>query len=160
MDTDPYMTEFAIDAMLCDSVATAEGKLYVQGGGWNMITPASYPAQIPRVGLAVLVTVPYTATNENHNLGVQLQDQDGQVLPLGPGQIVPEGRPAFGAVFNIGRPPMLQRGDPQIVTFAVNIDGLVIDAPGSYSFVITIDEKEMHRLIFRVGPAVQGTVII
>jgi hypothetical protein len=151
VDTDQYLTAFAIDAMLCDSVAVADGKLYIHGGGWNTITPDSFPTQLPRVGLAVLVSVPYTGTNENHKLGIQLQDQDGRRMALGPGHAVPDDGPAFGAMFNVGRPPMLQRGDPQPVPFAVNIDGLPIDVPGAYSFVLTIDDKEIHRLRFRVA---------
>jgi hypothetical protein len=155
---DEYVTEFAVNAMLCDTVDAVDGKLYIHGGGWNLISPSGYPTRIPRVGLAALVSVPYTATNQNHTLGIQLQDQDGHVLPFGPGQGVPGNGPNVGAQFNVGRPPILQRGDPQNMPFAMNIDGLMIDGPGAYSFVLTIDGKELQRLTFRASAAGTGTV--
>jgi hypothetical protein len=157
------VTEFKVDALLCDSAVTSEAKLYVQGGGWNMLTPPQFPFRAPRLGLGIIVAVPYTATNQNHTLGISLQDEDGHPLQIGPaGGDTDEGSAAtaqFGAQFNIGRPPILAPGDPQVIPFAMNIDGLLIDSPGAYAFVISIDGTEMQRLVFRVvGPRGQNLV--
>jgi len=55
--------------------------------------------------------------------------------------------------FNLGRPAILQPGEPQHVPFALNLDQIPFERPGTYSFVITIDGEELGRLTFRVfGP--------
>jgi hypothetical protein len=67
---------------LADSVVAAEGELYVQGGGWNIITVPSFPARQARIGVGIFVHVPYTATNEMHSFSINLRDQDGNALPI------------------------------------------------------------------------------
>jgi hypothetical protein len=54
------------------------------------------------------------------------------------------------AQFNIGRPPTLQSGDAQTLPFAMSLDRLRFDSPGSYSVVIEIDSEEIERLTFRI----------
>jgi hypothetical protein len=141
------ITELGIDAFLCDSAVTAEGKLYAQGGGWNEIRTPGFPFRQPRMGLGLIVTVPYTATNQNHRLEVQLMSEDG-LLPL---QTSPDGeKSTLEAQFNLGRPATLQPGDAQVVPFAVNIDGCEFSSPGAFSFVLRLDGTEVKRLTFRV----------
>lgn len=136
-----------VTAMLCDSAAAEAGKLYVQGGGWNNITVAAFPAQHPRIGIALVVTVPYTQTNKPHALTIELQDEDGKAYPLGPGD---PGSEKLTAQFNVGRPPQLVEGEAQMLSLAVNLDGLVFDRPGLFSFVISVNKEERSRLTFRV----------
>lgn len=160
------ITDFRIDAVLCDSAVTAEGKIYVQGGGWNMLSPPAFPAQLPRIGLAVCVSVPYTATNHNHTLEITLESEDGEVVSVGPPSsdpIDPASVPRPGKItaqFNMGRPPILQAGDAQTMPFAVNVDGLMLASPGAYAFVIKIDDTEMERLAFRAIHQQSGNVRI
>jgi hypothetical protein len=140
--------DFKIDAMLCDAVAVESGKLYMQGGGWNMVMTTEFPAKIARIGVAALIHVPYSKTNALHRLLVQLQDDDGNRIPLGPGE---EGM--LEAQFNVGRPPTLQAGEEQLLPFAVNLDALSFSKPGTYSFVFTLNSDELARLTFRItGP--------
>src|SRR5262245_58291909 len=121
--------EFTINAVLCDSAVAADGKLYVQGGGWNILTALELHHVQPRTALAIVVAVPYTATNQNHRLELQLQGDDG---PLTIGPPLPDGKQPRGieAQFNVGRPAMLQHGDAQNLPFAVNLDQLRFDVPG------------------------------
>ena len=142
------------EAFLADSVVNADGKLFVQGGGWNVIHAQFVPVRHPRIGIAVIVRVPYTETNQNHKFSIGLEDADGSALVLGEG---PEG-PLYelGADFNVGRPPQLQPGDEQLVPFAINLDGLVFHEAIGYNFVLRIDGQPRKRLSFRValpGPA-------
>ena len=140
--------DFKIDAMLCDTVAVESSKLYMQGGGWNMVSTTEFPAKIARIGVAALIHVPYSKTNALHQLLLQLQDDDGNRIPLGPGE---EG--TLEAQFNVGRPAILQAGEEQPLPFAVNLDGLSFPKPGTYSFVFTLDGDERARLTFRIaGP--------
>jgi hypothetical protein len=147
---------FSIDAMLCDSAVVAEGKLYVHGAGWNMLSSSQFPFVQSRIGLAVVIGVPYTETNREHRLHVRLESEDGDLLPLGPPVPDPD-QPGgtqratgVGAQFNVGRPPMLQPGDRQNLPFAINLDQLGFERSGAYSCVLTIDGEEVNRLPFRV----------
>jgi Family of unknown function (DUF6941) len=158
----PNPGEFDVNAVLCDSAVVAEGKLYVQGGGWNILGTQQFPFIQPRISLGAVVTVPYTMTNQNHMLAIQLRNEDNESVAIGPpvendGEVQ---RPMqIGAQFNIGRPAILQAGDSQMLPFAVNLDQLPFESPGAYSFVFSIDGTEIQWLPFRVvGPPGQNIV--
>jgi hypothetical protein len=154
-----------VDAFLADSVVSAEGKLYVQGAGWNVLMTAQIPFRQSRIGVGIIVSVPYTATNQMHEFSIKLVDPDENSLPIGdapPGVTLPDGKiRELKGQFNIGRPPMVVPGDDQIIPIAVNLDGLEFTEPNQYSVVVSIDGTEMRRLPIRVqaldfaGPQVQ-----
>ena len=141
-----------IDAFLADSVDSANGKLYALGAGWNTIVTAVVPARHDRIGIGMLIRVPYTATNQSHQLELRLEDADGAVLPLAekPGGESGEKIDKLGASFNVGRPPQLAPGEEQIVALAINIDGLVFEKPERYRFVISIDGTDVKDLGLRI----------
>ena len=148
------MDVIEVDAFLADSVDGAQGKIYVLGAGWDSITVQSFPARHPRIGIGVLVRVPYTATNQEHQLEIGLEDADGEPHPIGDDPNDPSRKiDRFGASFNVGRPPQMVAGDSQTVAMAVNIDGLVFTQPGRYSFVLSVDGTEQKRLPVRVASA-------
>jgi hypothetical protein len=153
-----------IDAFLADSVATAEGKLYAQGAGWNIIHTQVVPARHARIGIGFIVRVPYTATNQMHKFELYLLNSDGEEMPLG--EAPPDAGTADGKIhrlggqFNVGRPPTLQPGDEQLIPFAVNIDGLEFDRADSYRFVLELDGSPEKELRFRVSQVVQPTPIL
>ncbi|MEJ7705629.1 MAG: hypothetical protein WKF47_19350 [Geodermatophilaceae bacterium] len=102
---------FTAQAMLCDSAAAVEGKLYIQGGGWNAIAAAAMPFAAPRIGMALLIGVPYGDTERRHQLTVGLEDEDGSQLPLGP--VTEAGRTThLQLAFEVGRPALLPPGTP------------------------------------------------
>ncbi len=148
----PHAAEFTVNAILCDSAATAEGKLYIQGGGWSMLGTTSFPFQQSRISLGIVVSVPYNATNHNHTLQIYLESEDGQRISFGAPTKQLDGQVpgCIEARFNLGRPPTIQPGDAQTIPMAVNLDQLRFEAPGAYSFVIKIDGTEVQRLMFRV----------
>ena len=142
------------EAFLADSIASAEGKLYVQGAGWNQLNVQTLPARHDRIGVGVIVTVPYTATNQPHKFTLHLEDEDGNTLPLGdapPGAETADGKiREFGGQFSVGRPPSMPPGDEQAVAIAINIDGLQFAAAGRYRFIIELDGSRAKELAFRV----------
>jgi len=153
-----------VDAFLADSVVSPDGKLYVQGGGWTVINTPMLPWRQPRLGLAVLIKIPYgLATNDPHKLEVRLEDADSTVLPLGD---APPGATADGKVrrvggeFTVGRPPGLLQGDEQLVAVAMNVDGLLFEKAGVYRFVIGVDGVDVKSLRFRVHLMVQPAPIL
>ena len=130
-----------------------------------MLTPPGFPAVLPRIGIALTVDVPYTATNQNHTLRISLEGEDGQAMSLGP-EVADPTNPAavpspgkIEAQFNVGRPPGLMPGDAQPIPFAINIDGFNLASPGAYAFVIEIDGTEMDRLVFRAAQAPSNMTI-
>jgi len=145
-----------VEAFLADSVVVAEGKLYAQGAGWNMINVNALPAQHDRIGIGLIITVPYTETNQEHAFSLHLETEDGEQLPLGdapPGMDTPDGRMRrIEGVFNMGRPPTLVAGDEQVIPLAINLNGLPFEAPGRYTFVVEVDGQEVKRLPFRLQP--------
>ncbi|MBA2414964.1 MAG: hypothetical protein H0V64_03560 [Geodermatophilaceae bacterium] len=140
---------FTAQAMLCDSAAAVDGKLYIQGGGWNAIAAGVMPFAAPRIGMALLIGVPYGDTERRHQLTVGLADEDGSQLPLGP--VTDTGRASHLQLgFEVGRPAKLPPGDTQLLPFALNIDGYAFARPGGYAFVIAVDQQEITRLRFRI----------
>ena len=149
--------DFSAIIMLCDSVACPEGKLYIQGGGWRTLQSDRYPVRIPRIGVAVIVTVLYARTNERHELSRSFRNGEGRDLPAGgaspaakPGG--PPGEPMSGSqrFFNIDRPPYLPPGDSQLLTSAANFDGLIVPEPDTYHFAVLIDGREINQASFRL----------
>jgi hypothetical protein len=137
-----------VDAMLVDAVDEANGKLYIHGGGWSVWWTDQVPAVLPRLGVAAVVRVPYTATDEAHAFTVHLVDLDGHLIALGQTPEVPVDR--VQGEFHVGRPSELAPGDEQPVPIAVNLGGLVLPELGAYSFVVEVDGIEEVRLPFRV----------
>jgi uncharacterized protein affecting Mg2+/Co2+ transport len=148
----------SVDAFLCDAVQGVGGKLYAIGIGWNGIQAMQIPARHSRLGIGLVIRVPYTATNQAHRFSVHIEDEDGESLPLGdaaPG--VTDASVKDGKVmrvegqFNVGRPPTLAPGDEQNVPFAVQLDGLEFPRSGLYAVVVKVDDTEMSRLRFRLS---------
>ncbi|SRR5712691_2379309 len=157
--------EITVEAFLADSVVNPDGKLYVQGGGWNVLHTFGLPFRQARIGIGVIIRVPYQlATNESHKFEVRLENADGTQLPLGdapPGAPVPDGKVRkIGGDFPVGRPPGVLPGDEQSVAIAVNIDALLFEQPGVYRFVISIDGRDLKMLRFRVNLITQPQMII
>lgn len=157
--------EITVEAFLADTVVNPDGKLYVQGGAWNVIHTAALPFRQPRIGIAVIVRVPYQlATNEAHKFELRLENADGDELPLGdapPGVNVPDGKiRKIGGDFPVGRPPGVQPGDEQSVAIAVNIDGLLFERDGVYRFVVAIDGRDLRQLRFRINLVTQARLVI
>jgi hypothetical protein len=151
-----------IDAFLADSVVSVEGKLYVQGAAWNVLNTTQIPTRFPRIGIGVIIHVPYTATNQMHRFEVYLLDADDNELPLGdaPPEAEPDGKiRRLGGQFNVGRPPTLQPGDEQLVAMAVNLDGLEFERADAYRFVVELDGSREKFLPFRVHHVVQPGVV-
>lgn len=142
----------AVDVFLADSADVVEGKIYALGIGWNTIHAPAFPTVHPRVAVGAIIHVPYTATNVTHTFRLHLQDQDGNRVHIGTVGSDAGSRQIYelGGQFTVGRPPMLPPGDEQVVPLAVTINGLRLDKPDLYAWVLTIDDMEARRLPMRV----------
>lgn len=133
-----------VSVLLCDAAQVAGGKLFILGGGWNVLVKSrSGPANM---ALAILVTVPWTETNQRHSLRATLSDEDGQAVTDPGGQAV-----EVKGDLEVGRPPGVQPGTSFNVPLAANI-GVDI-SPGSYRWDVEIDGTTLASLSFTVTAA-------
>jgi hypothetical protein len=141
-----------LTAFLCNHAEAQNNQLYVMGGGIDRaIIPAgrSGPFTIS-LALGIIVEVPWTATNQEHTISVELEDEDGH--PVEVEKEFDEREPfraQFG--FNVGRPRQLEDGETQSVAFAVNIPVLQLEKLGSYIFSVSIDDTVLRRLRYRLA---------
>jgi len=157
----------SVEAFLADSVAApGDGKLYVQGGGWNMLNTPLLPIRQARIGIGILVKVPYVLANgEQHDLTLHLEDADHRRVGMGAalqGAETPDGQlNEIRAQFAVGRPVGIEAGDEQILPLALNLDGILFERAGVYVFVIGIDaeEERAKRLRFKINLTSQPRLV-
>jgi hypothetical protein len=140
-----------INALLCDHAESAEGKLFINGGGINMIYVQPQPPFVISVFVAVVVHVPYTATNVEHTVAVRLLDEDSnRVSPWAPDGVPPQPPVETITSFNVGRPPGLAPGETQTLPLAFGLQGLPLTKLGTYVFAIEVDGDVEKQLTARV----------
>jgi hypothetical protein len=114
--------------LLADKVEVLNRKLYMMGGGWDNIVPASYERPVS-ISIACGVVVPWNETDDTHKLTVTLEDADGQ-------QIVPP----LSASIKTGRHPALEPGASTHLPFAIAVE-LILPGPGSYTVRASMDDN-------------------
>lgn len=133
-----------IDYMvLADAATAADSKLYIHGAGWDTILSASFPVQHPQMSVALLVRVPWSETNQPHEVELDILDEDG-VSILSPERVL-KGQ------LNVGRPAGLPPGEDQVFPLVLNIAGLVFEKPGNYIIIFRLDRTEAARARFKVA---------
>ena len=127
----PYV-DFVIVA---DRAEAVNGKLYMMGGGWDRLSVADF-AQPVQFHIALGVVVPWTATNNQHPVQVELQNEDGATL-----------EPRLEVGILVGRPPEAIPGQSfrAIVTVAASF---LLPRPGAYALIATIGSGEGRRAVF------------
>jgi hypothetical protein len=144
------VTPIHVDAFLADSVVTSDGKLYVQGAGWNRISAASFPVVHDRIGIGLLFTFEVAGVSEPHRFELRLEDAKGNEMPLGnapPGAQSPGKITRIGGEFGAGP---VASGVEQIVPIAINMNGMAFEGPSTFRFVVSVDGDDMKALPFRV----------
>jgi len=144
------VTSIHVDGFLADSVVTSDGKLYVQGAGWNRISAASFPAVHDRIGIGLLFRLEVAGVSEPHRFELRLEDAKGNEIPLGdapPGPQSPGKITRLGGEFVAGP---VAGGAEQIVPIAINLNGMSFDGPSTFRFVISVDGEDLKALAFRV----------
>ena len=125
--------------ILADHVDVVGNKLYLNGGGWDVLTVNSdFPVQ-QVLGLAAAFSVPWNETNQRRNVEIEVVTADGASLAKAAGQL------------EVGRPPGLPAGQPQRAQLAVNMT-LALEKAGTYEIITRIDGQEDVRTHFNVVP--------
>lgn len=130
------------DLLLCDHAEAVNGKLYINGGGWNVVFVPRRPFS---VFLAILVTIDWNETNLPHELTAELRDEDGNPVENG----IPPQPVRVIARMEVGRPPGIKPGTSIDAPLAVGFQNLVLDI-GGYVWHVNRGDEELARRPFQV----------
>ena len=123
--------------ILADAAQVADGKLYLLGGGWDVLNVTTgFPMQ-KHLAVAAAFRIPWNETNQRHVVEMEIADEDGHTLAQVGGQL------------EVGRPPGLPIGAPQ--RFQLPMEALLtFEHPGTYVIVARIDGEEAGRVRFNI----------
>ena len=139
------MSHVKLTMLLCDHAAVADGKLYINGGGWAGIGPDPAPSAI-----ALLIEVPWDRADSVIDFKLTLRHEDGQLVSqLGPAG--PQGIEVGGQI-EVGRPLDIPEGSPLPVPLAINLAPFQLEPGNGYYWEAEVsgEVREDWRLSFRV----------
>jgi hypothetical protein len=121
--------------MLADHSEAVNGKLYTNGGGWNVLRFPELPHDWG-FHIALGIDVGWDETNRRHSLHLTIQDPDGVELNEG-----------FSAEFETGRPPGMPAGQEQRLVMSIGTTATFTTA-GPHAAVVQLNGEEMGRARF------------
>ena len=138
--------------MLADAASTFGGKLYVHGGGWNVLTVYE-PTQPRPVTVVGRVIIPKTDKPQKHLLEIHFRARsDGEIA---------ESQPLMRMVFD---PFTSSEGYVNVESstpFVIEVPGIVFGAPGEYEFVAVTEGIELAtsllHVVFADNPPILGS---
>ena len=133
--------------LLADYSEAVNGKLYLTGGGWNVLRLPELPHEWSfHIGLGI--DVAWHETNNPHELIVTIQDPDG--IELGDG---------LTANFETGRPPGMPQGQEQRLVMSIAATATFATA-GPHAAVVQVNGEELGRGRFYLmeGEAVEDEI--
>jgi hypothetical protein len=142
--------------LLADHAVVADGKLYINGGGWSVTSPGSHSA------IAIKLDVPWDRTNQRLQLRLRLVGQDGEPVTL-PGPDGPRPIEITGEA-EVGRPAGMAPGADVDFPLAFQIGPLPLDPDQRYQWVLDIDgetRRDWHLTFStRRAPAGPATYVV
>jgi hypothetical protein len=127
----------ALALFTADHAAAENGKVYVNGGFWDALRQPSYPTEVS-FSLVAVIKVPSRAYLENHRITVEMVDADEERLPL-----------KIEGDVRVGPAPHMNPGEPSILPFAFQLNGVHLERTGDYFFVLSVDGDELARYRIR-----------
>ena len=125
--------------IIADAAQVAGGKLFLLGGGWDVLTVNSgFPLQ-QRCAVAASFRVPWNDTNVRHGIKITIADEDHDKILL-----------EVGGELEVGRPAGIPPGHEQRAQIAADLQ-IPIERPGTYVVIARIGEHE-RRASFVVVP--------
>lgn len=126
--------------VLCDAAQEAAGKLYIIGGGWNVLLQPNVPTSI---ALAIILHFDWNETNRKHQIEIELQTADGEVFEVeeNPVRVVTSAE--------VGRPPGIKPGSEINAPLAPSFNGLALPS-GSFVWILRVGEAVLARAPFIV----------
>lgn len=135
--------------LLANSAETAPtGLVYALGLGWSVTSTPTPPA-----ALVVLIKVPWSETNSQHQFTIRLVDTDGHDVMLGQDQAGNATGLQMEGQFEAGRPPGLPHGTAIDQILAVNLGpGMPLQPGQTYQWRLEINGEEAATATFFVRP--------
>ena len=134
MSTAPDKVELDF-LQLADHAEVINGKLYMMGGAWDRLHIGDIDAPVA-LSIAIGVLVPWSLTNEPHQLQIRIEDEDGN-------SIHPDGQ----ATLNMGRPANSTKGQ----SFrAMTVLGLQLNLPkfGAFRVIASVAGQSEKQATF------------
>jgi hypothetical protein len=133
-----------VTLLLADSAQVAEGKLFVLGGGLQLIGPLPQP-----VSIALIIHSPWDRAEIQHDWMLELLDQDG--IPV----MHNEQPVTVAGTYQAHRAVGIVAGSPLLVPIAINFSALPVQPGGRYTWRLAINgtSEEGWQLSFSVRPA-------
>ena len=133
-----------VTLLLADAAQVVDGKLYVLGGGLQLLGPRPQP-----VSIGMLILVPWDRANTRHSWRVELLDEDGMPVMHNDLPVTVAG------TFEAGRPAGIVPGSPLLVPLAINFSALPVQPGGRYTWRLAVNDttEEGWQLSFSVKPA-------
>jgi len=141
-------TGIKVTMLLCDHVSVAEGKFYINGGGWSVTGPDPTP-----MGIALLIGVPWSSAGSDVNFRLQLMLTDGYPVlanaASGGGPIAIEGN------VHVDSPVGMSPGAHLDVPLAINFPALELPAGERLIWELELNGQRDSdwRLPFHTRPA-------
>src|SRR4051812_8348867 len=144
-------TAVGVQAFLAESVAVADGRLFVQGAGWAHLQVPRLPVHRGGGGIGVLLGIPRTRLDERTPIGLRLEAPGGEPVPLAePGSETLIAAELSGSLTAEPAPPGSPL-DSQVVPLAFNLDGLWLESEGEHALIVEIDGAIAARVVFAVS---------
>jgi hypothetical protein len=115
--------------LVADRAEVVNGKLYLMGGSWDRISPASFPHRM-LLGIALGVRIPFAHTDDQHTVAIELQHEGNRLV-------------GFEARLTTGRPPGMA-GMDMLVPMAFNVP-VAIPATGQMTLRASVDGRPARR---------------
>jgi hypothetical protein len=125
--------------ILADAAEVVGNKLYLLGGGWDVLTVNSTFPVDHACAVAVSFRVPWSETNRPFEIEIEIQDADAKSVA------------SIAGKSEVGRPAGVPAGHPQRTQIAANL-GLRFAGPGTYVIIARVDGEEKQRVPFNIIP--------
>lgn len=123
--------------ILGDAAQVVGNKLYLLGGGWDVLTVNSRFPVKHHCAIAASFDIPWSETNQRHEIALEIQDADAGTVMRMDGQV------------EIGRPPGIPHGTVQRAQIAADVL-LEFSHPGTYVLIARVSDQESKRITFNV----------
>src|SRR5215218_9245082 len=136
-----------VTLLLADHAEVAEGKLFINGGGWTVTGPDPIP-----FGIAMYIEVPGTGQTRSTRFSSNSWTRDGQPVTVETDDGV---QPITGSgEFEVTRPLGIKAGTPLPIPMALNFAPLPIPPGGRFEWRLSIngETEEDWRLSFSTRP--------
>ena len=134
-----------VTLLLCDHAEVADGKLFINGGGWDTTGSPTAPFSV-----AILLWVPWDRTNSRLQFRLALFDEDGNPVhqPTAEGGLVPV---ELAGDFEVGRPPGAAQGVALPVPMAFTFGPMMLDGGRRFHWQVWVDGETDEAWTYAFG---------